>query len=121
MFLHFMRTRLAVSEIKRQYKIYYYARYVDDIFIVADMDDVQFDSFLSSWRQKSDPYLLKVEYSHALSAPMLDSVLSLFGGLARMIPYRKPTGQRVWLSSESAHHGSIHRSWPACQIERLEK
>ena len=41
-------------------------------------------------------------------------------GLLEIGSYKKPSSQKVPLHSTSAHHQSVHKSWPLCRLNHFE-
>ena len=101
--------------------IHLYARYRDDILIVADADHRQLlQSFISSFTRAASPtYKVAIEGLFDVEVDFLDITISPDRGRLQYKPHIKNTSQKRPLSSDSAHRESIHRSWPQGQLLRL--
>ena len=106
------------------FKVHLYARYRDDIIILAERGDgIQRFCKLLKDRAKQVWSILCTEVS-SLSMPLLDFELfkdanfTASGQLAYRL-FRKPTSHHVPLGKSSNHSKNIHKSWPMSEIGRI--
>lgn len=112
--------------IRRKYRITFYARFRDDIFIILGGEDCSSKSeFFAEFSKRSDFFKLKVDCLNKCEVPMLD--LRIFRGRrwhqSRVLDvgmYEKATAQGVPLDDSSWHPTQVHLSWSVVRCRHFD-
>ena len=121
------RNFLLTDEVRRKYGIIAYVRYRDDFVIITNgTEHVIMQEFFHRLRERTAPFLFKVESISSRDFVMLD--LHFFKGqrffrtgLLDIEMHFKKSAQGVPLSDRSCHPGSIHRLWPLARFSCFNK
>jgi hypothetical protein len=121
-FYRLVEDGLVSDSILAQHGIEMYARYRDDIIILArQANSVRQFVALMKGRAKA-LYNIKCESVSSHSCDFLDFTIykgrEFRKGSLSIRPYHKPTSQHIPLSSESCHNMSVHMSWPRAEVSR---
>ena len=113
------------KNVREQFCLSSYARYQDDIFYTIGGTKDSRMRFFRILKRKAGFYKLIMESISQSSAVFLDMHVSKGGrhgtsGLLEIGSYKKPSSQKVPLHSTSAHHQSVHKSWPLCRLNHFE-
>ena len=109
----------------RQFRVYHYARFKDDIFLCIGGSPTSRYDFLSQLKTRSKIWRLKVESVSSLECSFLDLHIGKIGlwrscGMLDISICHKPSSQYQPLAPHSMHPPSVHISWPAGMIRRAE-
>jgi len=107
--------------IQTKHKIDFHFRYCDDIIWCSKLDK-SWPQFLEKFRSKCKPdYDIVLSNFSTKSMPFLDVNVMLQNGRYAYAPYVKPTAQKRWLASDSAHTYMVHANWPSAYVQRLSR
>lgn len=112
------------QQVRNEYHIKYYGRFKDDIFMVSGSSMDKLQTLFRCMKERAGFFKLKVDECSKSSVVMLDVCLakssSEFAAPLASSLHVKATSNWRPLSSESMHHPSIHRAWPASQLRRIK-
>lgn len=126
-FLELVEKPFAIKpSIQEEYGIMLYARYRDDILIIADRDkNYRWWMFGREIMRRAAPiYKVSLDEIKSNQIAYLDACIYKpkdFAIRRRLETrlYRKPTAQKILLHPSSCHVESVHRSWPAAEVLRI--
>eukprot|EP00973_Karenia_brevis_P076955 10686507-Karenia_brevis.AAC.1 len=114
------------NQVQQEYGILLYARYRDDILIIADRDkNNQWWKFGREIIKRAAPvYKVSLDEIKSSQIEYLDVCIYKPADFAirkklETKLYRKPTAQKILLHPSSCHVESVHRSWPGAEILRI--
>ena len=114
---------LLCPEIRSTYNIKAYFRFKDDLFFIIGGDREIRRQFYDELKTRSGFFKLKWEAIHRTGVDFLD--LHIFKGprwhSTGVLDYYvkvKTSALGIMLSSSSAHHPSVHMTWPRARVRR---
>ena len=110
-----------VTAMRQQYGIEFYGWYRDDALVIFG-NSLRASRF--PWFQKlchlSSPCKIVVETVSREQVSMLDVLLTFQDDGSLISSHHvKPTSQKTWLSDNSCHHTSVHKTWPLAVVRRI--
>ena len=122
----FEKTFAAKESIHREFNIFLYCRYRDNILVIAETH-FSIGRFLSCLRRAgAGTYKFTLEGMSQYKLPVLDiefykpNNFGIFGKLGYR-PRFKPAESVRYLADDSCHAESIHDCWPVMQLARLRR
>ena len=111
-------TELAILPKLREFQIDLYARFKDDVFILArSMPDLKI--FFEQLKENAKPFSISCEEISRIKVVFLEVSVQKQCEAFHIKPCPKQTRLGVpWLAKSSCHHQAVHKAWPQSVLKR---